>query len=286
MASARDMRDALMVMGMRANELRNLGRSHSEAIADVRREYIDAGNDQGLVWHGAGYATDWAACGFPLVEPSHRLAASLMSTSVPAEHAEEFLAMPWRSFAFVVPSGLILDEPCLALAGRAADGRVGMMSFATGMQIGTEPSLVDWNRIAFVNADGDWTDIDVDRAEREALMFGRLLVGLCAELTAHRPAAPISTQAGKRSGRQREDSLPKIFKLTRNVSVDVRQSIRDFIDGRAAKGPTLRVLVRGHWRLQPCGAGSESRKMIQIEPYWRGDEGAPVAVRSHIVDNR
>lgn len=35
-----------------------------------------------------------------------------------------------------------------------------------------------------------------------------------------------------------------------------------------------RLLVRGHWRLQPHGPQSSLRKLIFIEPYWRGPEMA------------
>lgn len=44
---------------------------------------------------------------------------------------------------------------------------------------------------------------------------------------------------------------------------------------------TVRTLVSGHWRDQPCGKGNLDRKRIWIEPFWRGPEGAPITQRSH-----
>lgn len=32
----------------------------------------------------------------------------------------------------------------------------------------------------------------------------------------------------------------------------------------------VRSLVAGHWKMQPCGEGRKDRKLIRIEPYWRG----------------
>ena len=44
---------------------------------------------------------------------------------------------------------------------------------------------------------------------------------------------------------------------------------------------TVRTLVSGHWRDQPCGAGLKDRKRIWIEPFWRGPEGVPITHRPH-----
>jgi hypothetical protein len=38
----------------------------------------------------------------------------------------------------------------------------------------------------------------------------------------------------------------------------------------------VRSLVAGHWKMQPCGEGRKDRKLIRIEPYWRGPLDAPV----------
>ena len=44
---------------------------------------------------------------------------------------------------------------------------------------------------------------------------------------------------------------------------------------------TVRSLVSGHWRDQPCGVGLKDRKRIWIEPFWRGPEGVPITQRTH-----
>lgn len=42
-----------------------------------------------------------------------------------------------------------------------------------------------------------------------------------------------------------------------------------------------RFIVRGHWRRQATGAGHEDRRLIFVEPYWKGPPGAPVLARVH-----
>jgi hypothetical protein len=69
-------------------------------------------------------------------------------------------------------------------------------------------------------------------------------------------------------------------------------SASDYVDGIHAAymvvrriPPSVQCLVRGHWKRQPCGHELQDRKWIQIEPYWRGPEDAPIAVRSHRVSS-
>ena len=45
----------------------------------------------------------------------------------------------------------------------------------------------------------------------------------------------------------------------------------------------VRTRVSGHWRNQPHGVGRLERKLIFIEPFWRGDEDAPISAPKHVV---
>lgn len=45
-----------------------------------------------------------------------------------------------------------------------------------------------------------------------------------------------------------------------------------------------RILVRGHWRNQPYGEGMEKRKLIWIEPYYRGPDMAEVVNKPYDVE--
>ena len=58
---------------------------------------------------GPSIALAWADYGFPVLEPSHTLAASLMATSV-SESVADTLELPWRCFAIHVPAGLLGEE--------------------------------------------------------------------------------------------------------------------------------------------------------------------------------
>ena len=45
----------------------------------------------------------------------------------------------------------------------------------------------------------------------------------------------------------------------------------------------MRLLVRGHWKNQAHGPGMTLRKLIHVEPYWRGPEMAELVDRPYLV---
>jgi hypothetical protein len=220
-----------------------------------------------------------------MVEPSHRLAASLMATNVPHDASALDISMPWSCFAFYVPAGLISDATRLAFVVKRSSDVIGMLSFGTFLHLGAEPSLTSWAQHERVNDIGDFTAEETQRSDRETLMFGRLLVGICAEMGTHRPSKEHATRNSgpKKTSQARQFTT---FKLSRDVRVDVRKAVRDYVEGRTNRGPTVQILVRGHWKSQVHGPERSQRKMIHVEPYWRGPEDAPVAVRVHRIDER
>lgn len=48
------------------------------------------------------------------------------------------------------------------------------------------------------------------------------------------------------------------------------------VSGGAGNPLIVRTLVAGHWKQQPCGPKQSERKLIRVEPYWRGPLDAPI----------
>lgn len=46
---------------------------------------------------------------------------------------------------------------------------------------------------------------------------------------------------------------------------------------------TVRYSVRGHWRNQPHGPARSLRKLMWIQPYWKGPEDGPVSPATHVT---
>lgn len=68
--------------------------------------------------------------------------------------------------------------------------------------------------------------------------------------------------------------------------VTLPQAFREVIE---RKGPQnlwklkTKHIVRGHWRKQVCGPGKQDRKLIWVEPFWRGPKDGPVTQRKYDV---
>jgi hypothetical protein len=69
--------------------------------------------------------------------------------------------------------------------------------------------------------------------------------------------------------------------LLREVKIDCRAAIASYIAGQRRASPSVQTLVRGHFKRAAHGPGRTERRWVQVEPYWRGPEDAPIALRPH-----
>jgi hypothetical protein len=244
---------------------------------------------------------DWARYGFPSISLGARHAASLMATRVPLHHAEE-LRVPWNVWWLNIPTGLLTMPSqqtgrdlelngLLVAAAPTGDFRVMICSPETLACICTSSPA----RMASADA-GDLSyqseEVDIHtthdytcsiRFRRIAGLAGRLIVGVMIELGVQHPALQQVSPTNSPPRTPRGEPKCTNFVLTRDVKIDCRQSIIEFVAGRSSNRPTVQVLVRGHWKRQSCGPRASERRWTFIEPYWRGPEDAPIAVREHVL---
>lgn len=130
---------------------------------------------------------------------------------------------------------------------------------------------------------GDGSNFSMIMGERRArTAMSRLALGVALELTSHRPALGHASGPRRTKTDKRVEPMLVSFALTRDVVVDCRESVRAYARGDGSL-PTVRSVVRGHWKWQAHGPGRSLRKWIHVEPYMRGDAAAPIAVRAHAV---
>lgn len=276
---------ALFQLGVRA--LR--AGSALASLCETEQEYI-----------AASAALAWARSGFQVVEPTPLLAASLAAST-----GLTGLKMPWPAWA------IRLTAPLITFPSRSGDHVVDVISVADSSILSPEMIAVtiraDGGRVAqttcfesldtmAATAEGDltydgdaWADHDFSVASCEAmrrasLLALRLVLGAIAELDggiSKRRTALLSERAGTRPS----DPKLGIYVLARPVKLDARQACLEYIRG-GGRAPSVRTLVRGHWKRQPVGTARSDRKWIHVEPYWRGPEHAAVAVRPHVIKER
>lgn len=123
-----------------------------------------------------------------------------------------------------------------------------------------------------------------DADVRTVGLLARLFVNVALLLTDSSNVRPIGKSHRSRprgeSGRGSPLPMSRVFQLTTPVRHDFRQIVSEYSRGERS---TLSVqgYVVGHWKRQAFGHGRTERKRIFVEPYWRGPEDAPIALRPH-----
>lgn len=238
----------------------------------------------------------WAEAGFPRVQMGHRLAASLIATHVPEDVLAEIVP-PWPAFQIDLPGGLLhrtidgADYPVTTVIASYDDSRwayfalreQGTAGFRRGMS--AEQIVRDLRPEDFDPETPFPTIADADR--RLTALIGRLVINVCLEMSSpEREVKEVGRGHGDWQRRTRRGSPipigPRFYRLSRDVKVDVRRAVTDYIRG-GGSSPEVQTLVRGHWKHQAHGPGLLLRKRIHVEPYWRGPEDAPIALRPHVL---
>jgi hypothetical protein len=75
----------------------------------------------------------------------------------------------------------------------------------------------------------------------------------------------------------------RVVIVGRELTTDFSEEVRAFVTGRRAGIPSVQSVVRGHYKRQVIGVGRAGRKVIWIQPYWRGPEDAPILARPYSV---
>lgn len=265
------------------------------ALTSLRPDDIDAMRDMERARALDGSAIDktynmlrWRADGFQIVEPDEMLAAVLMCT----DFGGAVPVPPWSSFAVELPRGMVSDdgeEYTTALLTIAdTDSRSMRLDIygATQCIHSCYDTFADFCKAneadSIVRSSGA---LDLDRSPQDCrlvLAVSKLIVGVMFEFESspssfRRRALSLSEKLASKKAH----AAPWV--MCRPVVVDCREHVSDYVSDRARGKLSVRTLVRGHWRRQACGKARLERKLIHIEPFWKGPEDGPIAVRSHVI---
>lgn len=134
-------------------------------------------------------------------------------------------------------------------------------------------------------AEGRWSAARPLRPEESRAMhlIRRLTVGL---LLAYRERANFLSPTATSSAKRLRGMPPnhRVAFLGAPVRCDFTREVREHVDGTRRRGaPAFQYVVRGHYKRQVTGPGRVGRKIIWIQPYWRGPEEAVILARPHKV---
>lgn len=247
--------------------------------------------------------TKWIDCGAPRLVTDPKYAAAMMCTKVTESLVEDIL-IPWKAFRVELPSGLLSHDEytynSILVAGFDEGAGVGALLLLSGSRTGENGGvavvqvkatsdlgslLLDREHADEYLADGAYRRPEMRSAkERATRMATRLVVGLLytMQYTQHFKPHPPSLNDRRKSIRSGPPKHRTIF-VGKPIALDLRPALRDYCAGGGG-APSVQTLVRGHFKRQVVGVSRAGRKVIWVEPYWRGPEEAPILVRPYRVD--
>lgn len=244
-------------------------------------------------------AARWWDQGLPVVRLGHKRAAALMATDVSKE-AIEFVHPPFRAFLIELPDGLISLEDEAGEHQKALRVLVHVRNLSQGFEgesgikypagdywsyvIFTEGILMQWrlnrliSEVAGLTDRGNlWTGYGLPTGkydDRVDQLVGSLVCSTCLMMSnPDNLSTKFEPTQKTRSGKKPTKGCPqyKVFTERKPINVDVRRYISAYLHGER-DSPHVRLMVRGHHKMQHHGPQRSLRKLIWIEPYSRGGD--------------
>jgi hypothetical protein len=278
-----------------------------------RAEPVDGNDGREQSVSLAHFATKWAVHAFQRVQSSHTFAAAMMATTTHPECAD-LLEMPWDAFMVHVPSGLLQLPPCPEAPSGGEFNRLLVASY----EFGAELHLIDTTGRGAGSSDGLWSVVrrqDVaallleeqapkTTLQRAELLARRLVTGLLFAMQVKSNVKERTVKASRafREGKRHDEPEHRIVIVGEPILVDCREAIASYIakgsyvrtapgeggttETKKRSAPQVQTLVRGHRKRQVYGVGRLQRKIIFVESYWKGPEGAPILTKPKRVVGR
>lgn len=275
------------------------------ALGMTDEEALDRLN-RGLAATEAVHATalftaKWAVHAFQRLTTSHTFAAALMCSDVQREVLEG-IEKQWDAFMVIVPNGMLIGKDGIEFT------RILVATYATAkvqnnthmILLGPTPkrmrtpcvqsvSLPDLLAADESELEEPANDAGIDPRDRRCfVMAKRLVAGLLLNLQ-HPPNYKIRVvEERTKSLKRQAEPEHRIVTIGKPLEIDCRPAVKEYIEhgpkkGRKHSAPTVQVMVRGHYKRQVCGVGRLQRKVIWIEPFFRGPEAALIQTRPQKV---
>lgn len=256
----------------------------------------------------ASFGAKWAVHAFQRIMTTHTFGAALMCSDADRSALED-IEMQWQAFMVVLPNGLLSyfdedqgvqaeynrilvasfdDQATLVLvnqgAGRASQRLVVNMASSIASLLDIDRNL---DMQSSVGADPP-TEVNQARLRRVMIMAKRLVAGLLLSLQ-HQDNFKSKTVPARtgRPGRDEAEPAHRVVMVGRPLNIDCRPAAKDFIANGSPKRkgapPAVQYVVRGHFKRQVIGVARSGRKVIWVQPYWKGPIEAPILTRPKMV---
>lgn len=145
----------------------------------------------------------------------------------------------------------------------------------------------EWTKLGVSNG----TEEDDSRFYGPGLRFFRIVLNTLLYMTSGGAEIGLEIQADHRlpkltlgmTTKEKRKLAERKMRSSALIYVEVGKSVPNLGISGVGSALAVRQLVRGHWKRQPVGPGGQERKLILVEPYWRGPEMAEVIEKPYLV---
>ena len=261
--------------------------------------------DKLAILYGVAVAK-WVDCGAPILTCDETYGAALACTRIDRSNADD-IRVQWESFVVRLPPGLLptgfIKRPgayvshirCLQLRLPHGTGSSlelfldgSNVGFTGGLQAGPlRDTLFLEEEFHRLDASEDAVargDALVDAVSAKTLMTfaQRVTVGLLYTMQ-HTANWSDNAPTGKGARPARRHGPPTHRCIVLGAPVSVKRLVPAVREAclHGGRTPAFQSVVRGHYKRQVTGSDRCGRKVIWIEPYWRGPEDAPILARPY-----
>jgi hypothetical protein len=235
------------------------------------------------------FFAQWRLNGQPKLRLDGKLAASLMFTDYPPGLMKS-LEPPWSGFVLEIPDGLLSSFTRMFI-GRTDDDRGKGWIISLRERGGSiEMTGDDLDRVYEADLELDQpgpAKHDLDELRKIPILATRLLMGVVSLL--NEPKSNLSQPTIRKKGRPKwlKPAASEVgqYVLGRDIhiNIDCREAVHEYLTRPGQSLRKIRWPVRGHKRWQAHGPKHAERKLIWIQPHWRGEPNAPLLVRTHVL---
>lgn len=272
----------------------NAGKSRQELVS----KFVQTNATKESVAIG-DWAWQWAEDGFWTITTGARYAAALMATNTAGAKGD--LILPGRAVKIVIPDSVLPGHKNVYVSDS--------LFIATAVDVcgamfwENEGDDDDWcspgHTISICGAERGIDELLFDPLDdfaegrlgwesvKEVTLIRRLVVGLLYTMqhTTNFRSRAYATKGSATSNHRAGPPDHRAVFVGSSIAMDARPQIAEWLrtSDRTASPPSVQHVVRGHYKRQVIGAAGSFRKIVWIEPYWRGPEDAPILVHPRLI---
>lgn len=305
--------EALMMMAATEIWKRSYGSGKDQAYAlQMVHEQVQAMQDGGpediprTDMFRLVHAVEWVHHGCVTLTTSHKFAAALGATRVADEEVLLDLELPAKAFRVEIPQGILCNQEheldytqanivvlddgttMFALEGRGPLGEhlerrlscLPMTAPTVSKALVDDDDEMEWRTSEVAERQIGKSALEI--RQRMFRTARRIVAGLLIEFgTTFNPSQQQRAHTTRGDGR--EPPKHRTIYIGKPMQLDARPALSNYLGGNTAMPPSVQSLVRGHYKRQVIGVSRSGRKVIWVEPYWRGPEDAPILARPYRV---